>query len=80
MLTQRNTEHIVFQSANEFSHYIETLAYKENKTHVSAIIEYCDDRDVDIEDISHYISRSLKEKIAIEMQEDGLLPKTSQLF
>lgn len=70
---------VIFTTAIEFSHYIEKIALAEKQSYTSTILQYCEERDIDPEDIAKYVSRSLKDKLEIELQEDGLLPKTAEL-
>lgn len=72
-------ENLIFRNPTEFSLYIEMAAVKEERTCTDVILQYCDIRDLDPEDISKLISVSLREKIKIEMQELGLLRKTARL-
>lgn len=72
-------DNLIFRTPNEFSLYIEMTAVKQQRTCTDVIIEYCDIRDLDPDDISKLISVSLREKIKIEMQELGLMSKTSTI-
>lgn len=72
-------DNLIFRTPNEFSLYIEMTAVKQQRTCTDIIIEYCDIRDLDPDDISKLISVSLREKIKIEMQELGLMRKTSTI-
>lgn len=76
---EMTTDNYLFRNATDFSYYIQTTAQKEGMTCTQTILEYCEQRDLDPEDIAKLINRALKEQIALEMQEDGLLPKTSTL-
>lgn len=62
-----------FASNAEFSQYIEQIAIREGQTIVEAILEFCEQYDIDEELIAKKISRSLKEKIAEEYTEKNLL-------
>jgi Phage late-transcription coactivator len=72
-------EPTIFTNAIDFSQYIETIAVSENQGYIATILQYCEERNLDPEDIAKYVSRSLKDKLSVEMQEDGLLPKTASL-
>ena len=69
-------ENLIFRTPTEFSLYIEMAAVKQKRTCTDVILEYCDIRDLDPDDISKLISISLREKIKSEMKELGLLRKT----
>jgi hypothetical protein len=73
------SEPVIFNTAVEFSQYIETIAVKEKQGYIATILQYCEERDLDPEEIAKYVSRSLRDKLSVEMQEDGLLPKTATL-
>lgn len=68
---------VLFRTATEFSMFITDLAFKNDDTLTNTILEYCEERDVDPEDIAKLISRPLKERLAIEMQDAGLMQKDS---
>lgn len=76
---EMTTDNYLFRNATDFSYYIQTTAQKEGMTCTQTILEYCEQRDLDPEDIAKLINRALKEQITLEMQEAGLLPKTSTL-
>jgi hypothetical protein len=76
---EMTTDNYLFRNATDFSYYIQTTAKKEGMTCTQTILEYCEQRDLDPEDIAKLINRALKEQITLEMQEDGLLPKNSTL-
>jgi hypothetical protein len=68
---------VLFRTATEFSTFITDLAFKNDDTLTNTLLEYCEDRDIDPEDIAKLISRPLKERLAIEMQEAGLMQRDS---
>ena len=69
----------IFRTATDFSQFVETTAAKSGVSLTQVILDYCDNRDIDYEDIAKLLSANLKEKLAFEMQESGLLPKQSTL-
>jgi hypothetical protein len=46
---------------------------------MEAIINYCDEIDIEISSIASMINKNLKEKIKIEAEEQNLLRKRSKL-
>jgi len=76
---ESNSDQFLFKNASDFSYYIQTTAQREGMTCTQTILEYCDQRDLDPEDIAKLINRSLKEQITLEMQEEGMLPRGSEL-
>jgi hypothetical protein len=73
------SDNFIFRTASDFSQFVELTAIREDRTCISIILEYCEEKDLDPEDIAKLVSRPLKEKLAIEMQEEGMLPKGAQL-
>lgn len=62
---------------NAFSMYIEKLAIEKRLTRWDTILEYCATNFIDVVEIAPNINKSLKEKIAIELQAEGKLPQSS---
>lgn len=58
-----------FTSANEFSLYIEELVSAKKLSYMDAVIEYCEQADIDVESIKSLVNKSLKEKIQAETEE-----------
>lgn len=69
----------MFKTANDFSLYIEQLVKEKRITHMDAVLEYCKENYLEPDDVAKLINKSLKEKIAIDMQELNFLPKTAKL-
>ncbi len=69
----------MFKTANEFSLYIEQLVREKKLSYMDAVLDYCKENFLEPEDISKLINKSLKEKIALDMQELNYLPKTAKL-
>ena len=68
---------ILFRTATEFSMFITDAANKNGDSITQTILNYCEDRDVDPEEIAKLVSKPLKELIAMEMQESGLMKRDS---
>jgi len=64
-----------FRSSNEFSLYIEEKVHKEKISYMDAVIQYCNEIDIDVESISKLINQPLKDKIQIEAEEQNYLKK-----
>lgn len=69
----------IFKTSNEFSLHIESIVRDKKITHMDAVLEYCKDNFLEPEDIARLINKSLKEKIAVNMQDLNYLPKKAQL-
>jgi hypothetical protein len=46
---------------------------------MDAVIEYCDEKKLETDQINHLINRSLKEKIRLNAEAINMLPKSSAL-
>lgn len=62
-----------FASANDFSIFIEDKAVREGESLIDTIIAYCDDKDIDVDVTAKLVTKSLKEKLAIEFEELNML-------
>jgi hypothetical protein len=69
----------MFKTANEFSLYIEQLVREKKLSYMDAVLDYCKENFLEPEDVAKLINKSLKEKIALDMQELNYLPKTAKL-
>ena len=69
----------MFKTSNEFSLYIEQVVNEKRITHMDAILEYCKENYLEPQDIAKLVNKSLKEKVALNMQEFYYLPKKAQL-
>jgi len=68
-----------FRSSNEFSLYIEERVVKEKIGYMDAIIQYCEEVDIDVESISKLVNQSLKDKIQTEAEENNYIKKRGKL-
>jgi hypothetical protein len=78
VITSINTLRM-FKTSNEFSLYIEQVVNEKRITHMDAILEYCKENYLEPQDIAKLVNKSLKEKVALNMQELNYLPKKAQL-
>jgi len=63
----------LFKTPNDFSLFIETRAASEKATCSSVLIEYCEQNDVDYDKVALLVNRQLKEKLAVEFAEAGMM-------
>ena len=68
-----------FRSSNEFSLYIEEKVVKERSGYMDAIIQYCEEVDIDVESVSKLVNQSLKDKIQTEAEENNYIKKRGKL-
>jgi len=69
----------MFKTANEFCLFIETLAKEKNLGYLDTILHYCEKNELEPEDVADMINSNLRDKVALEMQEINLLPKSAKL-
>ena len=63
----------------QFALVIETRASKKRISHMEAVLDYCAEKEIEPEQITHLINRNLKEKIKMNAQDLNFLPKTATL-
>ena len=68
-----------FRSPNEFSLHIEERVLREKIGYMDAVIQYCNEVDIDIESVSKLINQSLKDKIQSEAEEQNYFKKRGKL-
>lgn len=69
----------MFKNSNEFSLYIEQTVKDNKMTYMDAVLGYCKDNFLEPADITKLVNKSLKEKLALDMQELNYLPKRAKL-
>jgi len=69
----------MFETANEFSLYIETMASNKNICALDAILEYCDENYIEPEEISKLVNRSLRDKLELNFVDMNYLPRQATL-
>ena len=65
-----------FNSAEEFSVYVERLAVKHKDRYLSILMDYCEAMGIEPEVVSKSLTPSLKEKLEAECSEYNLLKTT----
>jgi hypothetical protein len=68
-----------FRSPNEFSLHIEERVLREKIGYMDAVIQYCEEVDIDNESISKLINQSLKDKIQNEAEENNFMKRRGKL-
>ena len=58
---------------------IEKRASKKKITHMEAVLDYCNEKEIEPDQITHLINRNLKDKIKMNAQDLNFLPKTATL-
>lgn len=68
-----------FRSPNEFSLYIEEKVISDKISYMDAVIQYCNDIDIDVEAVANLINQSLKDKIQNEAEEQNYMRPRGKL-
>ena len=67
-----------FVSKEKFAEDIENLVLNTNMNYIEAIVQYCEDNEIEIESANKLISKPLKEKIRCVATELNYMKKTSK--
>ena len=62
-----------------FSKTIEDVVKDKKVNHMDAIVIFCEKNDVEPQDVKKFITKTLKDKVALNAQELHLIPKTNTL-
>lgn len=68
-----------FNSAVEFSQYIETRANKDGDSLIETLLTFCDEYNIDVSRIKSLISKSLYDKLRCEFVDRGMIQETQTL-
>jgi len=63
----------------QFALMIEKRASKKKISHMDAVLDYCNEKEIEPDQITHLINRNLKEKIKMNAQDLNFLPSTAKL-
>jgi len=63
----------------QFALVIEKIASKKRISHMDAVLDYCREKEIEPEQVTHLINRNLKDKIKMNAQDLNYLPKTATL-
>ena len=62
-----------------FSKTIEDIVKDKKANHMDAIVIFCEKNDVEPQDVKKFITKTIKDKVALNAQELHLIPKTNTL-
>lgn len=68
-----------FASANDFSIWVERQHIELNLPRMEIIINYCDEKDIDIDVVAPLINKNLKERIREEAEAANMMKKSARL-
>ena len=63
----------------QFALLIEKRASQKKITHMDEILDYCQEKQIEPDQVTHLINRNLKEKIKVNAQDLHFLPKEATL-
>jgi hypothetical protein len=63
----------------QFALLIEKRASQKKITHMDAILDYCQEKEIDPSEVKQLINRNLKEKVKVNAEGLNFLPKTARL-
>lgn len=66
-----------FKNSEEFSIHIEKEAKRRNIDYLEALLEYCEEKDIEPTSVAKSITSSLKQKIQAEAEQKNLLKTKS---
>jgi hypothetical protein len=66
-----------FLSKEKFAEDIESLVLETKMSYIDAIVQYCEDNNIEVDSVNKLVSKPLKEKIRWEATELNYLKKTS---
>jgi hypothetical protein len=67
-----------FLSQSKFSSEIENIVKSHDMTYIEAIVQYCEDNNLDVESVPKLLSKPLKERIKCEAIQLNCLRKSSR--
>lgn len=73
------TEEKQFLTKQKFAKLIEDFVQKRSVSYMDAVINVCQDNDVDIEDVRKFITPIIKDKIQAEAMKLNFLPRSNTL-
>lgn len=68
-----------FRSPNEFGIYIDEMVTRLKIPYMEAVINYCNEVDIDIESVGPLINQKLREKIQVEAEQANLMKPRGHL-
>lgn len=82
-MTEQLTDALIitkrFRSPNEFSIFIDEVRLKHELSYMDAVINYCNEKDIDIDSIGPLINQKLREKIQIEAEQENMIKPRGHL-
>ena len=67
-----------FMTAAKFSVEIEKIVKDSNLNYIEAIVQFCEDKNIELDGINKLISKPLKEKLKYDAQRLNFMKRTSR--
>lgn len=68
-----------FRSPNEFAMYIDEIVLRLKIPYMEAVINYCNEVDIDVDAVGSLINQKLREKIQIEAEQANMMKPSGHL-
>lgn len=68
-----------FRSPNEFSIFIDETVNRLRCSYMDAVINYCNEMDIDVDSIGPLINQKLREKIQMEAEQSNMMKPRGHL-
>lgn len=68
-----------FRSPNEFSIYIDEQVASKSISYMDAVINYCNEKDIEVDSIGSLINQKLREKIQLEAEQANMIKPRGHL-
>lgn len=68
-----------FRSPTEFGQYIDEMVSRLKISYMDAVINYCNEVDIDIESVGPLINQKLREKIQVEAEQANMIKPRGHL-
>ena len=69
-----------FMTSAKFSIEIEKIVKDSNLNYIEAIVQFCEDKNIEMDGINKLISKPLKEKLKYDAQRLNYMKRTSKAF
>jgi hypothetical protein len=69
-----------FMTAAKFSVEIEKIVKEGNLNYIEAVVQFCEDKNIEMDGINKLISKPLKEKLKFDAQRLNYMKRTSKAF
>jgi len=69
-----------FMTASKFSVEIEKIVKESDLNYIEAVVQFCEDKNIEMDGISKLISKPLKEKLKYDAQRLNFMKRTSRGF